>query len=155
MAVSREELQEDLPWDVERIPVGIGEHASDDALELLHDLADDHESVKRVASYADRDGGQGRVATEHLLRALKHADGRLALVTWNSGGITAISYRPCEQQYEIGNYYGLAELTGDEPESHKFATRGFAKEELAGSEPTVVLRSESKLLDEREAEVVA
>lgn len=146
MPVSKAQLREDLTWDVDRLTVEPGEHASDDGLALLEAYEGDAESIERVAAYARQHGVCQRVKTDDVLRVLQQTDGRLAAVTWTSGGITSIGYQPDAQRFDVGTFDGLRKLMGDEPESYKSTTRADAKDRLAGATPDIVTRDEAGLL---------
>lgn len=142
---TREELQDEAPFDLDRLPVGPDRKASEDALAVLEELEGQHVTVERVAAYA-RQKVDGRIATKDLLRALQHADGRLALVTWSNAGINAVGYLPEDQRFDVGGFSGVQKRMGNDPEFYETATMSAAKDQLAWSKPDVVHREESDLL---------
>lgn len=141
---SHEQLQSDLSWDIDRLSVDPGVNASDAALDVLDELGN-ATAVVAVREYAAGEMS-GRVATTYLLRTLQCAEGRLALVTWGSGGIQAVGYLPGDQRFDVGRFSGHAARMGNDPESYDRVARAEAKDELAWCRPSVVRRDESKLL---------
>lgn len=141
---SRDEVRANLSWDIDRLIVDPGVNASDGALAVLDGLGN-ATAVVSVREYATGEGGE-RVATTYLLRTLQRAEGRLALVTWGSGGIQAVGYLPADQRFDVGRFSGHAARMGNDPESYDRVTRAEAKDELAWCRPSVVRRDESKLL---------
>lgn len=152
--MSDAEMDNAVSWDLDRLAVPQGDvHASDDALAVLGTL-DSQASVERVCAYAS-DGGPDNVATDHLLRVLGLVDGQLALVTWDSFGITAIGYRPTEQRYDVGQFSGVDKRMGNEYQTYERATRSEVKDTLSWTTPTIVCRDESKQLPDLDAGEVA
>lgn len=141
-----------LGIDLDHVPADPDRHASDSALAVIDSIETQSVSVDPVREYAST-SGESDVATKHLLRILQLCDGRLALVTWSSAGITAIGYRPTEQRYEIGQFSGIDKRMGKDPESHERVSRSEARDMLSWATPTIVTREDSKLLDD--IEVVA
>lgn len=142
-----EEIQDSIKWDLDRLPVGVDEKASERALGLLDELGSDSVIVGRVAAYARQDVDHRAVTTDDFLRALQQADGRLALVTWSSGGITSIGFDADSQRFEEGGYSAVRDIMGDECEFHNTLSRREAKDALKGRRPDVVHRDEADLLD--------
>lgn len=155
MATSKEQLQADLSWDIDRLNVDPDEYGSDAALTILDDIQEQH-TVDHSRAYAGADSDVTDVAAKDLLRVLQLAGGRLALVTWSSAGITSIGYRPDEQRFDVGQFSGIDKRMGNEYETYERATKGQAKDLLAWTTPTVVSREEAKLLPQLDdVEVVA
>lgn len=144
---TRQEVQDAVKFDLDRLPVGFDAKVSEDALAILNEHEANSVCVERVADYARQELVREAVKTNDFIRTLERTDGRLALVTWSSGGIASIGYRPSEQRFEVGSYSSVRDIMGDDPESHARKLTSEVREELHGRRPDVVCRDEADLLE--------
>ncbi|WP_459191796.1 hypothetical protein [Halosimplex sp. J119] len=146
MTVDPKRIQQDIDWDLDRLPLPIGERASDAALDRLGECEPDQRpTVLRVLAELRGDAPAGAADANDYLRAAKHAGGDVAIVTWSSTGATAIRWDPETERYQVAGYSHLDKRLGNEPTFVQHSTRGQIKD-ILGSAPQVVMAEETDLL---------
>lgn len=122
--------------------------ADDDALAVLDDLAADSVRVRRVLERARGERPRRSVATRDYAAVLDRADGRLALFSWGSGGVDLYGWRGHlvdGRPVDVWRWDQLAEVRGDPPVTVDHLARATLRDELAGADPTVVLRTRTAM----------
>lgn len=138
---------DDLPWDLSRLPLPADQSAIDAAVDVLEDAQPEtRATVRRV-----RDALVGAIPTDapsptDWIRAMQHTDGQLVAVTWSSAGFNEIGYDTDEERYVVAGYSALDRLQGKDPHFTETSTRSAAKDLLHGS-PRAVTADEATLLD--------
>lgn len=153
---TRQRASRNVQWDAERHPTGFESSASQAALDILDDLRDESRALACVRDYAFDERPRDKVKNEHFVAALRASEGELALVTWDSMGITSIGYRPDRDQFDVGGYSAVDDHAGLGSEYYEYASRRSVTELLFSNHVDIVLRSEDKQLpglDESWAEV--
>lgn len=139
---------DDLPWDLDELPLPADQSATDAALAALDDAdPDSRPTVRRV-----RDALLGEIPADeprHVdwLRAIQHTGGEFVAVTWSSGGWNEISYAPDEGRFVVAGYSALDRLQDKDPYFREVATTNAVKDLLYGS-PRGIAREESDLFEE-------
>jgi len=146
MTVDPERIQEDIDWDLDRLPLPIGERASEAAIDVLEDSKPDQRAtVRRVLAEVSGDAAPHTADSNDYLRAAKHADGDLAVVTWTNIGATAIRWDPDADRYQVAGYSELDNKLGNDPTFVETGTRRSVKD-ILGRSPMVATPEETDLL---------
>ena len=138
-------IEDDLPWSLDEwLVIDVDEQATDHAIEILEESGPDRRvSVKRVLEYARGERPARAIKSNDWTRVLEHTDGRLALVSWSSGGVTEIGLKDDPDQrraYDVWMFSALREreMTDD-------ASSAGVSDLLRGSSPAIVPVWESHL----------
>lgn len=137
-------IADDVSWPIdEQLVVDADQRATEHAVSILEGARpDDRVSVRRVLEYARGDRPAHAVKDADWLRAIEHSDGRLAVVTWSSAGITEIGLKTDAEDhrrpFEVWLYSGIRERMGEEPIETDDATGRGATQILEGARPTIV-----------------
>ncbi|MFW6435896.1 MAG: hypothetical protein ACOCY1_05890 [Halovenus sp.] len=139
---------DDLPWDLNKwLVVDPGERATDHAIEILDDAGPaERVTLKRVLEYASGERHARAVKPNDWARVLEHADGRLALVSWSSWGVTEIGLKEDPDQRRQFDVWMFSALRDDEQRDD--ATSAGVSDLLRGSSPSIVPVWESHLRPE-------
>lgn len=143
----------DVSWPLgEQLVVDPGQHATDDAIDILKAADPDQRvSVQRVLEYARGERSAHDVPVADWIRVIDHSDGRLAIVSWTSAGITEIGRKrdaDDRRPYEIWMYSGLRDRMGDDPIQTDDASSRSARQLIEGRSPAVVPATETHLRPE-------
>ncbi|MFC6975852.1 hypothetical protein ACFQL1_16070 [Halomicroarcula sp. GCM10025709] len=136
---------EDLPFDAERLPLPLGQPASDRALAVLDEIAANRATVHRVREVCQEDAPASAAGATDWTRTLAHADGELVATTWSSTGVTEVGYDPEDESYEVVGWSALAETMGNDARFAESASASKARDLLGGA-PQLIHREESDRL---------
>ncbi|QLH77425.1 hypothetical protein HZS55_09010 [Halosimplex rubrum] len=146
MTVNPERVQADIDWDLDRLPLPVGQRVSEAALAVLDECKPDQRAtVRRVRAEVSGEAPPRTADANDYLRAAKHADGELAIVTWTNIGATAIRWDPDEGRYEIAGYSELDNKLGNDPTFVEHGSRRSVKD-ILGNAPMVATADETDLL---------
>ncbi|WP_284009529.1 hypothetical protein [Haloarcula pelagica] len=136
---------EDLPFSTDRLPLPIGQPASDRALAVLDEIVDGRVTVSRVREVCQEDAPASAAGATDWSRTLSHADGELVAVTWSSTGVTEIGYDPDDESYEVVGWSALQATMGNDARFAESASAAKARDLLGGA-PQLIHREESDRL---------
>jgi len=138
---------DDLPWDLDRLPLPADQAATDAALAAL-DAADPESraTVRRVRAALRGDIPADEPKPIDWLRAIQHTDGELVAVTWSTAGFTEIGYDPDEGRFVVAGLSAMDSLQGQDPHFWEVSTSTAVKDLLHGS-PRAVTREETVLFE--------
>ncbi|QLH82436.1 hypothetical protein [Halosimplex pelagicum] len=148
MTVNPDRVQEDIDWDLDRLPLPIGERASEAAIAVLEDAKpDERPTVRRVLAEVNGEAPPRTADANDYLRAAKHADGELAVVTWTNIGATAIRWDSDADRYVVAGYSELDKKQGKDPTFVEHSSRRQVTD-ILGNAPMVATPAETDLLPE-------
>ncbi|WP_324757146.1 hypothetical protein [Haloarcula montana] len=136
---------EDLPFSTERLPLPIGQPASDQALAVLEEIVDGRPTVHRVREVCQEEAPDSAAGATDWSRTLAHADGELVAVTWSSTGVTEVGYDAGDDSFEVVGWSKLAETMGNDARFAETASAAKARDLLGGA-PQLIHREESDRL---------
>jgi len=146
MTVDPERIQRDIDWDLDRLPLPIGERVSDAALDVLEECdPDGRPTVRRVLAELQGDAPPRTADAGDYLRAARHAGGDLVVVAWSNTGVTAVRWDTDAERFQVSGYSHLDERLGNEPTFVEHASRRQV-EDILGTAPMVVTPDETDLL---------
>jgi hypothetical protein len=140
-------IRADIDWDLDRLPLAVDQRVSDAALDVLEACEPDRRpTVRRVHLELSGEAPTGTADAGDYAATLRHADGRLAAVTWSSVGATAVRWAPAADAYRVAGYSALDEKLGNESTFAEDGSRRAVTDILTGSTPQVATADETDLL---------
>ncbi|WP_220132688.1 DNA cytosine methyltransferase [Halorhabdus salina] len=145
-------IADDLPWSVDEwLVIEPGERATDHAIDILEDAGpSERVTVQRVLEFARGERPARAVKPTDWARVLEHTDGRLALVTWSSGGVSEVGLKDDPDQRRAFDVWMFSALR--EGEQRDDATSAGVSDLLRGSKPAIVPVWDSHLRPEMVAD---